>query len=358
MKSKVKTLSWLFGALTLLQIAPLTAQADEGKPKEIRIAFSSAGASGRPLAGGSSLATAHLHAALEEEFKNDGIKIKWYFNVGAGPATNEQFANKLIDFASHGDLPLIVGRSTGLKHKIILGQGRFGETVFVVPANSEAKTLADLKGKKIGVTKGTAGQLTLARVLDRSGFTERDFRVVSLDAATLKAAIATGDIDGAIVKPYDLISRGVAKELFRINFDPKITSISTFWVGEEFEKKYPDIVQRVVTVVVKEAKFSSEEKNRTELMQLWSRQATDTYLDYVESWKRDSLRTRESPLLDEYYVATLQKAVDETKRFKLIRHDVSLDGWIEPKYLNHALKELKLEHYWDEYDKDGNVKKQ
>ena len=354
MKNTLHKLSWLLGVLAVL---PFAAQADEGKPTEIRIAFSSAGASGRPLAGGSSLATTHLHAALEEEFKKDNIKIKWFFNVGAGPATNEQFANHLIDFASHGDLPLIVGRSTGLRHKIILGQGRFGETVFVVPANSEAKTLADLKGKKIGVTKGTAGQLTLDRVLERYGFTERDFKVISLDAATLKAAIATGDIDGTIVKPYDLISRGVAKELFRINFDPKITSISTFWVGEEFEKKYPDIVQRVVTTIVKETKFSSEEKNRTELMQMWARQATDTYLDYIQSWQRDSLRTRVSPLLDEYYVATLQKSIDETKHYKLIRHDVDINGWIEPKYLNNALKELKLEHYWDEYDKDGNIKK-
>jgi sulfonate transport system substrate-binding protein len=356
MKNTAKKLSWLFGALTLLQLIPLTAQAED-KPKEIRIAFSGAGAGGRPLAGGSSLATTHLHGALEEEFKKDGIKVKWYFNVGAGPATNEQFANNLIDFATHGDLPLVVGRSTGLKHKIILGQGRFGETSFVVPANSEAKTLADLKGKKLGVTKGTSGQLTLARVLERNGFTERDFKVVSLDSATIKAALATGDIDGAITRPYDLVARGVAKVLFNIPRDPKLTSISTFWVGEEFEKKYPDIVQRVVTTIVKESKWSSDEQNRAEIMKMWSRQATDTYSDYVESWKQYKLRERISPLLDEYYVSRLQTSVDETKHFKLIRRDVSINGWIEPKYLNAALKELKLEHYWDEYDKDGNVKK-
>lgn len=356
MKSKVNKLSWLLSAVALLQLAPLAVHAED-KPKEIRIAFSGAGAGGRPLAGGSSLATAHLHGALEEEFKKDGINIKWYFNVGAGPATNEQFANKLIDFASHGDLPLVVGRSTGLRHKIILGQGRFGETVFVVPANSEARTLADLKGKKLGVTKGTSGQLTLNRVLERNGFTERDFKVVSLDNATLKAAIATGDIDGAIVRPYDLVARGVARVLFNIPRDPKLTSISTFWVGEEFEKKYPDIVQRVVTTIVKEAKWSSDENNRAEIMKMWSRQATDTYLDYVESWKSYKLRERVSPLLDEYYVSRLQTSVDETRHFKLSRHDVDVNGWVEPKYLNVALKELKLEHYWDEYDKDGNIKK-
>ncbi len=356
MKSKVNKLSWLFGALTLFQLIPLAAHAEE-KPQEIRIGVSSAGAGGRPLAGGFPLATAHLHAVLEEEFKKDGIKIKWFFNMGAGPATNEQFANKLIDFGFHGDLPLIVGRSTGLKHKIIIGQGRFGEVTFVVPANSEAKTLADLKGKKIGVFKGTSGQLVLARLLERNGFTERDFKVVSLDTATIKASLATGDIDGAIVAPYDLVARGVAKVLLKIPRDPKLQGIVTLWVGEEFEKKYPDTVQRVVTTLVKEAQWDSEEKNRTELLQLWARQATDTYLDYVESWKSYKLKERNTPLLDEYYVSRLQSAVDETKHFKLIRHDVSLDGWIEPKYLNTALKELKLEHYWDEYDKDGNIKK-
>lgn len=356
MKNKVKKLSWLFGALTLLQLIPLAAHAEE-KPQEIRIAISGAGAGGRPLSGGFPLATAHLRGALEDEFKKDGIKVKWFFNMGAGPATNEQFANKLIDFGLHGDLPMIVGRSTGLKHKIIIGQGRFGETNFVVPANSEAKSLADLKGKKIGVFKGTSGQLDLARFLERYGFTERDFKVISLDTATIKASLATGDIDGALVAPYDLVSRGVAKVLVKIPRDPKLKSIVTVWVGEEFEKKYSETVQRVVTTLVKQAKWDSDEKNRTELMQLWARQATLTYLDNVEEWKTYKLKERLSPLLDEYYVASLQKSIDETKHFKLIRHDVSLDGWIEPKYLNTALKELKLEHYWDEYDKDGNIKK-
>ena len=83
---KINKLSWIFGALALLQFVPVTVHAED-QPKEIRIAFSGAGAGGRPLSGGSSLATTHLHGALEEEFKKDGIKIKWFFNVGAGPVS-------------------------------------------------------------------------------------------------------------------------------------------------------------------------------------------------------------------------------------------------------------------------------
>src|SRR6188768_3980152 len=155
--------------LLAASLAGITAQAEE-KPTVVRIAFSGAGTGGRPVGSGTTLAIAHQLGSINKELKADNIKVEWNFYPGAGPATNEALANKLIDFAYHGDLPLIVGRSTGLKHKILLSLGRFGNTYFVVPAESNAKTLADLKGKRISVNKGTAGQLTLNRVFERYGF--------------------------------------------------------------------------------------------------------------------------------------------------------------------------------------------
>jgi sulfonate transport system substrate-binding protein len=110
-------------------------------------------------------------------------------------------------------------------------------------------------------------------------------------------------------------------------------------------------------VVVKEAKFASDEANRTWLLKNWSRQGVTTFLDYEQSWKAYKLKERISPLLDEYYVASIQKSINEVKHFKLSRRDVDISGWIEPKYLNTALKEQKLEHFWPEFDKDGNEKK-
>ncbi|SMC29936.1 sulfonate transport system substrate-binding protein [Andreprevotia lacus DSM 23236] len=341
--------------VALAGLSPL-AQAED-KPTEIRIAYSGAGTGGRPLSGGTILATANLRGLLEQEFKADGIKVKWNFFPGAGPATNEAFANKLVDFAYHGDLPLIVGRSTGLKHKILLSLGRFGNTYFVVPSDSEAKSLADLKGKRIAVFKGTAAQLTLARVLEKYGYTEKDFKVISMDNDTAKAALATKDIDGYITTPFDLEARGVGKILFQIPRDPKVTSVGTFWVSEDFEKKYPQIVQRVVTALVKEAQWDSDEKNRDQLFKFWGQAGSTPYGDYVKSWQGYTLKERNSPLLDDYYVAALKKAIDESRRFKLVRSNVDINGWLEPKYLNQALKDLKLESYWQANDADGNVKK-
>jgi sulfonate transport system substrate-binding protein len=351
-----RTLATAFSLLALFGLcAPAVA---EDKPTVIRISFPGAGTGGRPTSGGSYPANAHLFKEIDDEFKADGIRVEWKFFPGAGPALNESYANGLTDVAfGHGDLPLIVGRATGLKHRIVLSSGRFSSSYFVVPAGSAAKSLADLKGKRLATFKGTAGQLTLYRWLDKFGFSDRDFRIISLDSDSTKAALATSDIDGTTITPYDLEARGIAKRILEQRDDPKISRPSTVWVGEEFEKKYPQIVQRLVTRLVKVAHWSTQEANREKEFQAWATSGIQAYIDYKKDWDSiTDLRTRLNPLLDDYYVASLKSSIEEARKFKLIRKDVSIDGWIEAKYLNQALKDLKLEDYWPQYDADGKVK--
>ncbi|MDR2091703.1 MAG: ABC transporter substrate-binding protein [Azoarcus sp.] len=349
MKKFLRTLLLPLAVLAGLPVAGFA----QDNPAEIRLGISSAGVGGKPKTGSTYLANVHLRGLLENEFAKDGIKIVWYFFPAAGPATNEAFSNKKIDFGHHGDLPMIVGRSTGLKHKIILVISRFGPLYFVVPAASQAKTLADLKGKTISNFKGTNQQLFLARLLRRNGLTEKDFRIISQDGYASRTSLATGDIDGTITTPWSLESRGVAKRLIELRDDKFITTPSTLWVGEEFEKKYPHIVQRLVNVFVKAAQWSSEEENRETQYKLWA-QSGNAYEDYKHDWEGSNLKVRHSPLIDDYYINITKKAVAESLEFKLIRRDVTVDDWIEPKYLTTALKELGLENYWTPLDKDGN----
>lgn len=352
-----KTLfNWVLAlsAATTFLIQPLSALAEDA-PKEIRIALSGAGSGGKPKLGYSFVPTAQLRGKLEEEFRKDGIKVTWYHFPGAGPATNEAFSNGKVDFGWHGDLPAIVGRSTGLKHKVIFAAGRFGPVYFTVPSGSSAKSLADLKGKTIAIFKGTNQQLLFGRLVRKYGLTENDFRVVSQDIFSQKTSLSTGDIDGANVSPWDLEARGVAKRLIEIRDDKSLNAPLSFWVGEEFEKKYPQIVQRVVNTFVKEAYWSSQEENRDAQYKLWA-QSGIPYVDWKKDWDDYALIERHSPLLDEHYVNTIKKSVAEAKEYKLIRKDVTVDDWVEPKYLNAALKEQKLEGYWPEFDKDGNRK--
>ncbi|MBS1161081.1 MAG: ssuA [Proteobacteria bacterium] len=342
-------------AATLFSLGlPLSSFAQEN-PKIIRLAFSGAGTGGKPASGGSFLATAHQKGEIEKEFEKDGIKVSWTFFVGAGPATNEALALKKIDFATQGDLPLTVARSNGLRTRIIMKGSQFSRNYIVVPTASPIKTIDDLKGKKFAVQKGTAGQLRLNRVLEKFGLKESDLKVIDMNDDSAKAALSTGDVDAYITSSTDLVSRGLVRRIYKID-DPKVNAPSQIWVAEEFETQYPHIVQRVVNALVRTAAWASEEKNREEQYRLWAKTGTP-YSDYKEDFKGDQMRDRLNPLLDEYYVSSLAKSVAEAKQFRFTRREVQLAGWVEPKYLNQALKEQKLEGYWDEFDAEAKRKK-
>lgn len=351
MKLFSKKIAATFLALSALG---LSLQVHAANPKEIRISMSNAGEGGKPRVGNSFLASAHARGVLEQEFKKNGIKVTWLFFPGAGPATNEALANGKVDFALHGDLPSLVGRSTGLKNKVLFSAGRFGPTYVVVPADSNVKSVSDLKGKKFSVFKGTNGQIVYNRVLKKYGLTERDVRTISQDGYSARTSLATGDIDATITSPFSLVSRGVAKTLVEIK-DPKVAPLAHFWVTESFEKQYPEITQRVVTTLIKQAKWSSEEANRVAQYKLWS-QSGIPLVDYQKTWDGWNLKDRNSPLLDEFHRAQIDEALKIAKEAKLIRRDVDTKTWYEPKYLNNALKDLGLENYWRAFNANGQPK--
>ena len=347
-----KTVSFL--AAALVAFVSLGSVHAEENPKVIRIAFSGAGVGGKPGSGSSYIATAHQQGVFEKEFEKDGIKIEWSFFVGAGPATNEALALKKIDFASQGDLPLIVARSTGLRTKILLKSSQFSKNYIVVPSSSTIQTVQDLKGKKFAVQKGTATQLQLNRILDKYGMKEDELRVIDMNSDSQKAALSTGDVDASLQTSTDLVARGLVRRILKVE-DPQIIAPSFIWVSEEFEQKYPHLVQRFVNVLLKVAAWSADEKTRNDQFRLWAKSG-NPFGDYKEDFAGDSLRDRLNPLMDEYFVSQINKSIGETKKFRFIRRDVITDGWIEPKYLNAGLKELKLEGFWDEFDANGKRK--
>jgi hypothetical protein len=61
-------------------------------------------------------------------------------------------------------------------------------------------------------------------------------------------------------------------------------------------------------------------------------------------------------LIDEYFLSQYKRAISDSKRFGLIKNDFSLEPWIEPKFLNQALKSQNLENYWQRYDVEGKPK--
>src|SRR6187431_179572 len=119
-----RILFWLTVVWTGLIVSLTSAPARADAPSVIRIGVPGVGTGNRPIIGGSNVAVVHLRGLLEEEFKPDGIQIKWNFLRGAGPAVNELFANGLADFGfGLGDLPSIIGHAGGLNTRVLAAGG-------------------------------------------------------------------------------------------------------------------------------------------------------------------------------------------------------------------------------------------
>jgi len=182
----------------LLAVLSLSPAAAEEKPSVIRIGVAGVGTGSRPVAGWSYSSVVAAHGSLEAEFAKDGIPVKWTYFSGAGPAVNEAIANRQLDFAFEGDLPALVARAGGLPTRVILAHTRWEPIYIGVPADSSAKSLEDLKGKRIAVFKGTNLQLAFYRVLESKGLKDTDFKLVNMSFNDASAAILSKDIDGAV----------------------------------------------------------------------------------------------------------------------------------------------------------------
>lgn len=351
MTLRVPTSTLLLLAAATIVSSPARA---EDKPAVIRIGFPNVGVGNRPISTTSALATAHLRGSLEEEFKPDGIKIAWNFLRGAGPAVNELYANGLLDFSTLGDLPSVIGRSSGLKYRMLAASSVRSNIYLSVPSDSAVQSPKDLRGKRVAVAKGTATHLAGVKILERFGLTEKDVKLINMEVNAAQLALVTRDIDAAFGdRDYlRLRDQGVTRVLFTTRGgDPALTSNSSFLGNETFITKYPEITKRVVKILIQNAKWLAETPS-TQVYQLWTKSGT-TFSAFREDGQNEDNKYRFSPLLDPYIAVRYKFQIDQAKRLSLLRNTFSFEQWVEPKFLNQALKELNLEGYWQPRGVDG-----
>ena len=343
--------------LTLPLHGARAAATGNGQPATIRIGVAQPGIGNPPVFSGSSAAVAHAKGWVEEEFKADGIKVEWFFFKGAGPAVNEALTNQQLDFAFQGDLPAIVARAAGLKTKLVLATGVRSNIYLAVPPDSPIQSVKDLRGKRVAIFKGTNAQLPINRVLEANGLQERDLRSINLDQATTLAALSTKDIDAAFgnINLLRLRDKNAARIVYSSKGgSPIFTTQSHVLVTEEFAQQYPEITARVVKTFVKTSKWASDEVNREEVLRLWAKAGTP-YEHWREDYEGQPLRVRINPNFDPFLIARYKDSVEQAYRFKLSRARVDVDQWIDQRYLQAALKELKLETYWPIFQANGKI---
>ena len=182
---------------------------------------------------------------LEKEFAKDGISIVWVQSAGSNKAL--EFLNAgSIDFGSTAGSAALVAKINGNPIKSIYVYSRPEWTALVTAKDSKIASVADLKGKRVAVTRGTDPHIFLVRALLGAGLSEKDITPVLLQHADGKTALLRGDVDAwAGLDP--MMAQAEVEEgarLFYRKADANTWGILN--VREAFQKDNPDIVRRVL----------------------------------------------------------------------------------------------------------------
>jgi sulfonate transport system substrate-binding protein len=192
---------------------------------------------------------------LEKEFAKDGIRIVWVQSAGSNKALEYLNAGS-IDFGSTAGSAALVARINGNPIKSIYVFSRPEWTALVTTKDSKIATTADLKGKRVAVTRGTDPHIFLVRALLDAGLTEKDITPVLLQHADGKTALIRGDVDAwAGLDP--MMAQAEIEDGARLFFrKPDANTWGILNVREQFLKDNPQTVQRVLATYEEARKYS------------------------------------------------------------------------------------------------------
>src|SRR5215831_7009563 len=237
---------------------------------------------------------------LEEEFKKDGIGIRWVQTLGSNKAL--EFLNAgSIDFGSSAGAAALVSKINGNPIKSIYVYSQPEWTALVTRKDTSITKIADLKGKRVAVTRGTDPHIFLVRALQSVGLTEKDIQPVLLQHPDGKTALIRGDVDAwAGLDP--MMAQAEVEDGARLFYRNKAANTwGILSTRIEFLKDHPDLVKRVIAVYEKARKYAlanyDEEKKAFQAVTKLSdkvadiqlKERTDLHYNKIGPEQRDSI---------------------------------------------------------------------
>lgn len=177
-----------------LSAVAATVGASYGQDKVVRIGYQKYG----------KLVLLKGRGTLEGKLKPLGYSVAWT-EFPSGPPLLEALNVGAIDFGIAGETPPIFAQAAGapLVYLAYDPPAPRGEAI-LVPKDSPLKSVADLRGKKVALNKGSNVHYLLVRALEQAGLKYTDIQPVFLAPSDALAAFTRGSVDAWVIwDPYE-----------------------------------------------------------------------------------------------------------------------------------------------------------
>lgn len=211
-------------------------------PKELRIGYQKYG----------TLVILKARGTLEKRLAEKGIGVKWT-EFPFGPPLLEAINVGSLDVGTVGEAPPIFAQAAGAD-LVYVGNEPPAPTAeaLVVPKDSPIKSVAELKGRKIAVAKGSNANYLLIKLIEKAGLKFSDVSVVYLAPADARAAFESGRVDAWSI--WDPFLAAAEKQLgARVLADGRgaVANHQFYLAARGFAEKHPEIVRILLDEIAK-----------------------------------------------------------------------------------------------------------
>nr|WP_227518784.1 sulfonate ABC transporter substrate-binding protein [Acinetobacter sp. ANC 4169] len=266
------------------------------------------------------LVIAQQQKLFEQEFPN--AKITWNEFPG-GPQILEALAVGSIDIGATGDTPPVYAQAGNKPlHYFAYETAKPLASAILVPGNSKITQLSQLKGKRVGVHRGSSSHYLLVQAVRKAGLQWTDIQPIWLSPADARAAFQKGAIDAwAIWDPYYAAAQVEDKAKVLASGKGLSPNYTFYLASSDLVKNHPQALKGIIKQVNIADKWV--QSNKTATASLF---AQSTGLKSVVS--QTFIQRRPNPsnaaLLSKKVIADQQELANRFSELKIIPKSINI----------------------------------
>jgi sulfonate transport system substrate-binding protein len=229
--------SWIASAVLSVGIVAAAVSASYGQDKVVRIGFQKYG----------KLVLLKGKGSLEQKLAPLGYKVVWT-EFPSGPPLLEALNVGAIDFGNTGEAPPIFAQAAGTPIQYVAYEppAPRGEAI-LVPQDSKLNSVADLKGKKVALNKGSNVHYLLVKALEKAGVKYSEIEPVFLAPADARAAFERGAVEAWVIwDPFQAAAEAATGARTLADGTGIISNYQFYLSSKKFLESDPKIVDLVL----------------------------------------------------------------------------------------------------------------
>jgi len=183
-------------------------------------------------------------------FEEEGIDLT-IKQFGAGKASFEAMLRDEVEISAVADIPIMLESFKREDFYIIAGMYTSFDDKIIARKDKGISSIADLQGKRVGLTKGTNAQFVLDLFLIHEGISPSEVEVVDIKPLNLPSALENGEVDAISAWepiPFEAEQLLPGKTIKFLN-EQVYRKIFYFAVKKEFLRNHPETIKRFLKVI-------------------------------------------------------------------------------------------------------------